>query len=178
MRIDSVGYGAGDRDFKEHANVVRVMIGETSGAAELTTVTVIEANIDDSSPQVIAYAIERLLRGRRSRCRRDPRANEKGPPGRSDPGDRDPEKREEIVAILFRETTTLGVRFTPPSGASQSRDVGRSVEHAAWGAVRIKVSDHGFAPEYEDARKIAAASGVPLKQILAEAAHAYLKRKQ
>src|SRR5580698_4829994 len=51
MRIKSIGYGAGDHDFTEHANVVRVMVGKTSGAVEATTVSVIEANIDDASPQ-------------------------------------------------------------------------------------------------------------------------------
>ena len=61
LRIASIGYGAGDKDFKEHANVVRVMIGETSSAPESTTVTVIEANIDDSSPQLIAYTMEKLF---------------------------------------------------------------------------------------------------------------------
>ena len=61
MRITASGYGAGDKDFPEHANVLRVLIGETSGAEESTTVSVLEANIDDSSPQVLGYAMERLL---------------------------------------------------------------------------------------------------------------------
>ena len=61
MCIKSLGYGAGDHDFKEHANVVRVVVGEPTGAPESTTVCVIEANIDDASPQIIAYATETLL---------------------------------------------------------------------------------------------------------------------
>ena len=61
MRVIASGYGAGDHDFPEHANVLRVLIGETSGAEESTTVAVLEANIDDSSPQVLGYAMERLL---------------------------------------------------------------------------------------------------------------------
>ncbi|HVW10523.1 MAG TPA: nickel pincer cofactor biosynthesis protein LarC, partial [Bryobacteraceae bacterium] len=56
MKVRSIGYGAGDHDFREHANIVRVMIGEPSRAPEHTTVSVIEANIDDASPQVIAWA--------------------------------------------------------------------------------------------------------------------------
>ena len=55
MTIRAIGYGAGDHDFKEHANIVRVMIGEASNAPETTTINVIEANIDDRSPQVIAW---------------------------------------------------------------------------------------------------------------------------
>jgi uncharacterized protein (DUF111 family) len=50
--------------------------------------------------------------------------------------------------------------------------------HTPHGIVRVKAGDHGFAPEYDDARRIASISGVPLKQILAEAAHAYLKQKR
>jgi uncharacterized protein (DUF111 family) len=61
MRVSSIGYGAGDRDFKQHANVLRILIGERSTAPESTLVSVIEANIDDSSPQVLGYALERLM---------------------------------------------------------------------------------------------------------------------
>ena len=61
MRIQSTGYGAGGRDFTEHANVLRVLIGEDTRATEATTVSVIEANIDDSTPQVLAFALERLM---------------------------------------------------------------------------------------------------------------------
>ena len=73
VRVDRLRRGR--QDFAEHANVLRVIVGETTGAAESTTVSVIEANIDDASPQVLGYAMERLLeagrarRHARSRCR-------------------------------------------------------------------------------------------------------------
>ncbi len=80
------------------------------------------------------------------------------------------EKREELIAILLRETTTLGVRFHSAERRVQAR---KWVEvSTAHGIVRIKESDHGL-PRYEDARKIAYASGVPLKQVIAETAHAH-----
>ncbi len=66
MKIARIGYGAGDRDFPDRANVLRVMIGEPNGAAEAISVSVIEANIDDSNPQVLAYATERLFEAARS----------------------------------------------------------------------------------------------------------------
>ncbi len=175
MRIRSLGYGAGDRDFKEHANVVRVTIGETSGAAEATTVTVIEANIDDASPQVIAYAMERVLEAGALDALILPAQMKKGRPGVLLQIVAEHEKREEIFAILFRETTTLGVRFHSAERRVQAREwVEVDTPH---GTVRVKVGDAGFAPEYEDARRIASVSGVPLKQILAEASQAYLQKR-
>jgi hypothetical protein len=176
MRISAIGYGAGDHDFEEHANVVRVMIGQTSGASESTTVTVIEANIDDASPQLIGYAMELVLEAGALDAIIIPAQMKKGRPGVLFQVLTENHQCEEIAAILFRETTTLGMRF---------HNVERRVQKREWievqtphGIVRVKAGDHGFAPEYEDARKIASISGVPLKQILAEAAHAYLKQKK
>jgi len=175
MRVRSIGYGAGDRDFREHANVVRVMIGETSGAAEATTVTVIEANIDDASPQVIGYAMERVLEAGALDALILPAQMKKGRPGVLLQIIAGHEKREEIVAVLFRETTTLGVRFHNAERRVQPREwVEVTTPH---GVVRMKAGGEGFAPEYEDARKIASESGIPLKQILAEASYEYLKKR-
>jgi hypothetical protein len=176
MRISAIGYGAGDRDFKEHANVVRVMIGAPSGAAETTTVSVIEANIDDSSPQIIGYALERLLEAGALDALIIPAQMKKGRPGVIVQIIAAPEKREELIAILLRETTTLGVRFHTAERRVQPRELTR-VE-TPHGSIRIKSSPEGFAPEYEDARKIATESGLPLHQILTEARQAYLKKKQ
>jgi uncharacterized protein (TIGR00299 family) protein len=175
MRIAAIGYGAGDRDFKEHANVVRVMTGELSGAPELTTVSVIEANIDDASPQIIGYALERLLEAGALDALVIPAQMKKGRPGVVVQIIAAPEKREELIAILLRETTTLGVRFHTAERRVQAREV--TLVESEHGPVRIKSSPEGFAPEYEDARKIALASGLPLRQVLAEAADEYLKRE-
>lgn len=175
MRIQSTGYGAGDRDFKEHANVVRVLIGETSGASETTTVTVIEANIDDASPQLIAWAAERLLQAGALDAVIIPAQMKKGRPGVLIQVIAAPEKREELAAILFRETTTLGLRFHAAERLVQARQW-TQVE-TPHGKLRIKTGENGFAPEYEDARRLAAESGLPLKQILAEAIHAYLNQR-
>ncbi|MGA2715038.1 MAG: nickel pincer cofactor biosynthesis protein LarC [Bryobacteraceae bacterium] len=176
MRVGSIGYGAGDRDFKEHANVVRVMIGEPSGASESTTVSIIEANIDDSNPQLIGYAMERMFDAGALDALVIPAQMKKGRPGFLIQVIAEHEKREELAAILFRETTTLGVRFYNAERRVQAREwVEVDTPH---GMVRVKAGDHGFAPEYEDARKIAFVSGVPLKQILSDAAYAYLKQKQ
>ncbi len=175
MSIRSIGYGAGDRDFKEHANIVRVMIGEANLAPESTTVSVIEANIDDASPQVIGWATEKLLEAGALDAVQLSAQMKKNRPGVILQVIAPPEKREELIALLFRETTTLGVRFYSAERRVQSREwVEVTTPH---GAIRVKTAPDGFAPEYEDARKLAIATGVPLKQILAEAAHEYLKTR-
>ena len=176
MRVRSIGYGAGDHDFKEHANIVRVMIGEATGAAESTTVGVIEANIDDTSPQVIGWATEKLLEAGALDVVVIPAQMKKNRPGVLLQVIAAPEKREELIALIFRETTTLGVRFHTAERRVQSREW---VEVSTkYGVVRMKTGPAGsnpetFAPEYEDARKIAVATGLPLKQILAEAVFEY-----
>ena len=176
MRIAAIGYGAGDRDFKENANVVRVMIGEPSGAAETTTVSVIEANIDDASPQVIGYALECLLEAGALDALVIPAQMKKGRPGVIVQIVATPAHREELIAVLMRETTTLGVRFHEAERRVQPREI-TSLE-TSHGPIRIKSGPEGFAPEYEDARKIARETGLPLREILADAAHQYLKSKQ
>ncbi len=81
VKILRTGYGAGDREFKEQANVLRVILGEPTGAAEATSVTVIEANIDDATPQVLAYAAERLLDSGALDVTLQPLVMKKGRPG-------------------------------------------------------------------------------------------------
>ena len=176
MRVKAIGYGAGDHDFSDHANVVRVMIGDSSGASEATTVSVIEANIDDASPQLIGYAMELMLAAGALDAIVIPVQMKKGRPGVMVQVIAEPEKREELAAILFRETTTLGMRFYEAERRVQAREWLNVL--TPYGVVRVKAGTEGFAPEYEDARQIAAVTGIPLKQILAEAAHAYLVQKK
>jgi len=173
MKIAAIGYGAGDHDFKEQANVLRVLVGETTGAAEATTVSVIEANIDDSSPQVLAYAVETLLEAGALDATLQPIEMKKGRPGTLLRVIATPELRTTLAGIIFRETTTLGVRTYTAERLVQAR---RWVEvETTHGRVRVKVSESSFVPEYEDCRTLARATGVALKDIIAEANFAYQK---
>jgi uncharacterized protein (TIGR00299 family) protein len=174
MRLAASGYGAGDRDFPEHANVLRVLIGETTGAEEATTVTVLEANIDDSSPQVLGYAMERLLEAGALDVTLESVLMKKSRQGTLIRVIAKPEDRETLAQMIFAETSTLGLRTYSAERRVQARRIAE-VE-TPHGKVRIKVAGDGsFAPEYEDCRKLAREAGVPLKQILAEANLAYLK---
>jgi pyridinium-3,5-bisthiocarboxylic acid mononucleotide nickel chelatase len=174
MQITAAGYGAGDKDFTEHSNVLRILVGEVLDAVESTTVAVLEANIDDSSPQVLGYAMERLLDAGALDVTLESVLMKKNRQGTLLRVIAKVEDREALTQMIFAETSTLGLRIYPAERRVKAR---RILEVATpHGKVRIKIAvDGSFAPEYEDCRKLARDSGIPLKQILAEASMAYLK---
>jgi len=177
MRISATGYGAGDRDFPEHANVLRVIVGELSGASEATSVSVLEANIDDATPQLLGYAMERLLEAGALDVTLAPVLMKKNRPGTLLSVIAKPEDRERLAELIFAETTTLGLRVFEAGRRVKARAI-REIE-TAYGMVRFKTSDNGaFAPEYDDCRKLALERGVPLKTVLAEAQSAYMKNNR
>jgi len=175
MRILSAGYGAGDRDFPGQPNVLRALIGERTTAVEATLVSVIEANIDDSSPQVLGYTLERLMDAGALDASLSPLQMKKNRPGSLLRVIARPEDQETLAQIVFAETSTLGLRVYAAERRVEER---RIVEvETAFGKVRIKVSGSGaFAPEYEDCRSIAEKTATPLVQVLAAANEAYLKQ--
>jgi uncharacterized protein (TIGR00299 family) protein len=177
MKIERTGYGAGDHDFAEHANVLRLILGEATRTPEALTVAVIEANIDDSTPEVLGYALERLLESGALDVTLHPVEMKKGRPGSLLQVIAKPEDRERLAQLVFAETSTLGLRIY---------EAERRVQARTWvdvdipqGKVRMKISAGGsYSPEYEDCRRLALASGTPLKQVIAEANFAYLKNSK
>jgi uncharacterized protein (TIGR00299 family) protein len=177
MKVVRTGYGAGSRDFPRQANVLRVILGEPTGAEEALTVCVIEANIDDLNPQVLAYSTDRLWDFGALDVSLEPIIMKKGRPGHLLRVIAKPEHREAIAQLIFSETSTIGLRFYSAERRVQARTL-REVE-TQYGKVRVKVTSEGyFTPEYEDCRKLALASGVALKHIIAEANSAYLNQQK
>ena len=181
MRIAATGYGAGDKDFPGRPNLLRVLIGETTAAAEATEVYVIEANVDDMSPQVAGYVRERLLDAGALDATFTPVFMKKDRPGFTVSVVAKAEDRERLSELLFEETTTLGLRMH----RAERRVLERRWEtvETPYGAVRIKIaSENGklrnFAPEYEDCRQLALERKVPLKDVMQQANYAYLRRAQ
>ncbi len=177
MKLDAVGYGAGDRDFQEHANVLRVLIGHIESAVEATTVSVIEANIDDSTPELLGYAMDRLFASGALDVTLSPLQMKKNRPGVLLRVVARVEDRDALTGVVLAETSTLGLRIYSAERRVQAR---RMVEVTTpHGTVRIKVAANGgFAPEYEDCRQAAERTGKPLKEIFAEASAAYLRTQQ
>jgi hypothetical protein len=175
MKVARTGYGAGTNDFPGQANVLRVILGEPTGANEALAVSVIEANIDDLNPQVLAFAMEKLLESGALDVTLQPVLMKKGRAGHLLRIIAKPEDREALAQIVFSETSTFGLRFYAAERRVQARSW-KEVE-TRYGKVRVKVSSEGcYAPEYEDCRKLALASGVALKHIIAEASFAYLNQ--
>ena len=181
MEIEKVGYGAGTRDIQHHANVLRLSIGESqSEAVAQDLVTVLEANLDDLNPQVFGYVMDRLFEQGALDAFGIPVQMKKNRPGMLLTVLCAPEHANKLAELIFRETTTLGIR---------RRDENRQVLQrkwvsvpTRWGDVRIKIASMNghianYAPEYEDCRRIAAEKDVPLKIVMQEAIQGYLQSK-
>lgn len=181
MAVAAVGYGAGDKDFPDRANLLRLLVGETSVAREATEVQVLEANIDDMTPQVAGYARERLLEAGALDVTLTPVFMKKDRPGFTLTVLAKSEDRARLEDVILAETTTLGIR----SYTAERRVLERAwvpVE-TPWGEVRVKVGLEGgvvrnFAPEYEDCRRIARERDVPFQQVRQYAEHAYLSSRE
>jgi pyridinium-3,5-bisthiocarboxylic acid mononucleotide nickel chelatase len=180
MKIEKAGYGAGTRDFPDHPNLLRITIGETGPTERVTPsqdrIAVLQANLDDLSPQVLAYAMERLLAEGALDVFSVPVQMKKGRPGALLTVLANTEDANRLTKTIFAETTTLGVRRRE----EQRQTLARRWENVntTWGPVRIKVASMNgtianYAPEYEDCRALAEANHVPLKEVLHQAVQAY-----
>jgi hypothetical protein len=183
MKVETSGYGAGSRDLPELPNVLRLTIGEATATlnAPAEMITVLEANLDDLSPQVLAYAMERLLKEGALDVFSAPVQMKKNRPGALLTVLAKPEDADRLAKMIFAETTTLGIRRREERRHVLARRW-ESVE-TQWGAVRIKVASmngsvSNYAPEYEDCRALAEQNHVPLKTILQEALQRYLRSER
>ena len=176
MRISSIGHGAGDRDFPQQANVLRALVGEKIAVPEAMVVSVIEANIDDSSPQVLGYALDRLMESGALDVSLSPIQMKKNRPGSLLRVIARPVDQERLAQMIFAETSTLGLRIHAAERRVEERAV---VEvETPLGRIHGKVSGHGlFAPEYEDCRAIAERTDTPLAQVQEMARTAYQKSR-
>lgn len=173
MVIEKAGFGSGTKEFPGQANLLRVLIGERSGASEATVIRVLEANVDDSTPEVLGYAMERLLAEGALDVTLQPVYMKKQRPGTLVQVLAKPEDQERLAAVLSRETSTLGIRISEAERRVAARahvDV-----ETEYGRVRMKVSGGGAAPEFEDCRRLAESTGQPLKEIFAAATAVYRK---
>jgi uncharacterized protein (TIGR00299 family) protein len=179
MRLKTTGYGAGSRDFKDRPNVLRVLMGEGEAAESSHSVVVIEAEIDDMNPQIFGVLMDRLLAEGALDVYYTPIQMKKNRPGTLLSIVAPPAKRELLTGIVFRESTTIGVRYREMVREVLDRET-VTVE-TPHGQVRIKLARRdgevlNVSPEFDDCARIAQASGRPVKEIQAAALKAYLDR--
>jgi hypothetical protein len=179
LRIASAGYGAGGRETPGQPNLLRLLVGEDQSAPieETEPIAVIETVIDDCSPQILAYVSELLLAAGAWDVYRASVQMKKGRTGVQMTVLCRPDLMPALRDLLFRETTTIGLRWRLENKASLQREF--LPVDTPWGKVRIKIARWpsgeiaNAQPEYEDCRQLATLHAVPLKQVIEKATQAY-----
>jgi uncharacterized protein (TIGR00299 family) protein len=181
MAVERAGHGAGGRDTKGRPNVLRIVVGrEAAGGGEAAAggdrVLVLETEVDDAPPQLLGSLIDKLLTAGAVDAYFTAVQMKKGRPGVLVTAIAPPALREALEEVLFRETTTLGVRRQEWERTTLERET-RTVA-TAYGPIRVKIGLRRGAvwnawPEFGDCEKAAAARGVPVKEVLAAALAAW-----
>jgi uncharacterized protein (TIGR00299 family) protein len=179
MRIDRIGYGAGDKDFKGYPNVFRLVVGEGDTSALAEAIVTVECEIDDMNPQLFGPLMERLYAAGALDVFYSAVQMKKNRPGTLVTVIAHPDRRHDIAGVLFAETTTIGVRY---------REMVRECLEREWetletsvGKIRFKVARRGgkvlnAAPEFDDCVRAAVERGLPVKAVQALALKAWLDR--
>ena len=184
MKIHRVGYGAGDRELKETPNVVRVLVGEAPHALKPSSpqahsVVVLECEIDDMNPQIFGALMDKLYAAGALEVFYAAVQMKKNRPGTLMTIVAAPEQRETMTGIVFRESTTIGVRYQELSRECLDREM--VTVTTPLGPVRFKVARRGgevfnAQPEFDDLAKLSQERGIPIKDAQALAQKAWLDR--
>jgi uncharacterized protein (TIGR00299 family) protein len=186
MKIERIGYGAGEKDFPSHPNIARLFVGQsdetpkgTAGAPGDELVSIIQANLDDMSPQLYGYFVEQALAAGALDVTCSSVQMKKNRPGLEVTILCESEKSDALAQLLFEQTTTIGLRiFEARRKVLERETVEVETPH---GPVHVKVAKHdgkivNVAPEYDDCQRIAARKSVPLKQVILSAQLAYTQK--
>ena len=164
MTVERVGYGMGKKDF-EAANCVRAMLGET--ASEPEAVIELSCNVDDMTGEELGFAMERLFEGGAKEVFTVPVGMKKSRPGTMLCVICTARDRDAVLALLFKHTSTLGVREKPVKRHVLHREI--RLVHTQYGEMRKKVaSGYGVKKEkyeYEDLARAARETGLSINEI-------------
>ena len=170
MRLERIGSGAGGKDFPDCPNILRAFLGTLETAQEAgEQVTVVETNIDDSTPEALGYAMERLLEEGALDVYFTPIQMKKNRPAVQLSFLCRPEELARLARLVLAETSAIGLRSYPASRITLERHI--EVRPTPFGPVRFKlVYDDGrllrAGPEYEDCRHIARERGIPCREVM------------
>jgi len=178
MRIESTGFGAGTTDIDGLPNCTQVVVGESveSSGATGQPVVLLEANLDDATGEVLAHAVAALLEAHSYDAWITPILMKKGRPGHTVSALVDPALVDPVRSVLQSETGTLGVRASSVERWSSSRAIDEvDVEGFP---VRVKVSPGRVKAEQRDAARVAARTGLPLREVAFRAESAWRARSE
>ena len=178
MDIEKIGVGAGSMDFKDRPNILRLFIGNPlsssfskgGGRGFLDEkVFVIETCIDDMNPQIYEYVMERLFKAGALDVYLTHILMKKGRPGIKLTAICNENLKEDLIKIVLKETSTIGLRFYETKRKVLQREI--KMIDTEFGKVRVKVSKLGdeilkIIPEYEDCKKIAKKLNMPLIEVM------------
>jgi pyridinium-3,5-bisthiocarboxylic acid mononucleotide nickel chelatase len=182
VTVTAAGYGAGNRNPEGFPNVLRLSIGVASAGApqprafSADRVVVLECALDDATPQIVAHAMELALEHGALDAMAAPVTMKKGRLGTLLTVLCRPQDEAALEKLLFRETTTLGIRRRDEERVILDREF--VTVDTAYGKIRVKIASAGgetlnAMPEYEDCRRAAREHGVPLRTAVEAALAAY-----
>lgn len=168
MSVELIGCGAGTKDFRERANILRIVIGETETTGESDTVALLETNLDDATPELIGYTKRRLLTAGALDVYSTSIQMKKDRPGIMLSVICDLDDIPTMETILFEETPTLGIRKQTIQRSVRQRT--KVTIDTEWGPIHGKVGWREgeaavFSPEYDDCARIAEAYEIPFREV-------------
>jgi len=168
MVLEKVGYGVGSRNLADRPNLLRILIGQEPGGGNEETVVILESNLDDTNPEWLGFLMERLFETGALDVVFLPVYMKKNRPAVLVQIMGKPQHKDQLMAVLFSESTTLGVRFQ----YTQRRTLERSFTEvdSPWGRMTMKKvirpdGTYQLLPEFEECRRIAREKGLPLREI-------------
>ncbi|MCK6572788.1 nickel pincer cofactor biosynthesis protein LarC [Myxococcota bacterium] len=183
MTVEGVGLGAGNADFPDRPNLLRLVLGTRGGGATLAPdghdALVIEANIDDTTPEVAGFLLERLFEAGARDAWFVPLHMKKSRPAFMVGALVDHSRAAQVEAVLLTESSSIGLRRHPVTRAVLDRRTERV--DTPFGPVTVKLAYRdgvrvNLAPEYEDCARLAREKKVALKDVYQHAIAAYLAR--
>lgn len=176
MKVNAIGYGAGTKDFKEQANLLRLFVGETQDAVLSDQVWVLETNLDDVSAEIMAHCTTLLAETGALDVYSTAIQMKKNRPGTKLTVLSPPHLVNKLEKIIFRETATLGVRRWLASRHKLERQP-LSVA-TKWGPIQGKLAllgdgSQSFSPEFESCKQTAMQQNIPLKDVYEEARRSF-----
>ncbi len=179
LKVERVGWGAGTQSLPDRPNLLRVVLGSVSEAAQIAasvgTHAVLEANLDDATGEIVAHCIDMLLREGALDAWATPSTTKKGRPGLVLSCLVQVALAERLTASLLRESTTIGVRRTEVSRVARPRR--ETVVQTPYGPISVKISEGPFGtpqqkPEFDECVRAAAFHRVPVREVLSAALEA------